>query len=280
MPNNELGKRIPLEGTINTRDLGGYITKDGRKVKYRRLIRTDFLGRITDNDIQYILKELHPVYEVDMRSSGEIDASPNREIPGVTFVHLPIQESHKTERLVDQESPHVSIKDAGIKSTVDYLYRMDVNGDMTYAFEKVYRNMVLPYGQKHYEDFLRLCQKNKEGSILFHCADGKDRSGLAAALLLLMLGVDKETVIEDYLKSNENTKGKAQRREKYLREEAHIEDETIINSIKMVAGVRRNWIESAFDEMTKIAGSVDNFIKNNLHFTDEDIKELQDNYLE
>ncbi|MCR4698124.1 MAG: tyrosine-protein phosphatase, partial [Bacilli bacterium] len=39
MPNNELGKRIPLEGTINTRDLGGYITKDGRKVKYRRLIR-------------------------------------------------------------------------------------------------------------------------------------------------------------------------------------------------------------------------------------------------
>ncbi len=48
----------------------------------------------------------------------------------------------------------------------------------------------------------------------------------------------------------------------------------------MVAGVRRNWIEAAFDEMTKIAGSVDNFIKNNLHFSDEDIKELQDNYLE
>ena len=280
MPNNMPGTRIPLQGTINTRDLGGYTTKDGRKIKYKRLIRTDYLGNITPADIQYIQEELHPVYEVDMRCEDEIHAAPNKEIPGVTLLNYPIQEAHKKEKLVETKGPHFNIKDKGIRSTVEYLFRMDVNGDLTYAFEKVYRNMVLPYGQKNYEAFLRLCQKNKEGCILFHCADGKDRSGLAAALLLLMLGVDKETVIEDYLKSNENTKVKGERREKYLREEAHIEDENIINSIKMVAGVRRNWIEAAFDEMTKIAGSVEAFIKNNLHFSDEDIKELQDNYLE
>lgn len=279
MNNIKPGTRIPLEGTINTRDLGGYQTKDGRTIRYGRLIRTDCLSHITDKDIRYLTNVLHARYEVDMRGYDEIQRKPDRTIPGVTFLHMPIQEELNKGY---EMNPHTNfdVEDKDIKGTIDYLFRMDKNGDMSHSFEKVYRDMLKPFGAKHYEEFLRLCMKNKEGTILFHCADGKDRSGLAAAILLLTLGVDRETVIQDYLRTNENTKTKAEYREHYLRDICHIRDEIVISSIKMVAGVRRNWLEAAFDEMEKQAGSIDDFILEKLHFTKEDQKELQDNYLE
>ncbi len=278
MNNRELGKRIPLEGTKNTRDLGGYPTKDGRTIAYKRLIRSDCLANITKKDEDILLHDLHVLYEVDMRGKHEILTRPNVKLENVTFLHLPIQEEEKRE---EDYNPHTNIlvEDKALQHTIDYLFRMDFKGDITIAFEKVYRNMLRPFGKSAYEKFIRLCIKNKEGAILFHCADGKDRSGLAAAILLLSLGVEKEIVIQDYLKTNENTIDKARKREEYLRNVAHIQDETIINSIKAVAGVRRNWIEAAFDEMEKQAGTIDNFINQELHLSEEDLEELRNNYL-
>ncbi len=278
MNRNELGKRIPLEGTINTRDLGGYKTKDGRSIKFKRIIRTDCLSHVTKKDIEYIQNILNAKIEIDMRGFRELREEPNKEMPFLKFYHLPIQEELE-EGLDMNPHTHFEVEDKDINGTIEYLFRMDKNGDITTSFEKNYRNMLKPFGQKQYARFLHICQKNKEGSILFHCADGKDRSGLAAAILLLALGVDEETVLIDYLKTNENTKEKAEKREDYLRNICHIQDETVIQSIKTIAGVRKNWMEAAFDEMKKQAGSIDSFLENNLNLSKEDRKELQDNYL-
>ncbi len=274
----ELGKRIPLEGTRNTRDLGGYKAKNGKFIAYKRLIRSDCLANITKKDEEFLFHDLHVRYEVDMRGEHEILNRPNVKLQNVTFLHLPVQEE-KIE--YEDDNPHtcIQVDDKAIQHTIDYLFRMDFRGDITIAFEKVYRSMLRPFGKSQYEKFIRLCIQNREGAILFHCADGKDRSGLAAAILLLCLGVEKEIVIQDYLKTNENTIDKARKREEYLRNVAHIQDETVINSVKAVAGVRRNWIEAAFDEMEKQAGTIDNFIHEELHLSDEDLRNLQKNYL-
>ncbi len=273
----ELGKRIPLEGTKNTRDLGGYPTRNGKRIAYKRLIRSDCLATITKNDEDVLLHDLHVLYEVDMRGKQEILKRPNVKLENVTFLHLPVQKERKHR----DYNPHtnIQVEDKALQHTIDYLFRMNFKGDITIAFEKVYRSMLRPYGKSQYEKFIRLCIQNKEGAILFHCADGKDRSGLAAAILLLSLGVEKELVIQDYLKTNENTVDKARKREEYLRNVAHVQDEIVINSIKAVAGVRRNWIEAAFDEMEKQSGTIENFIHQELHLSDEDLNELQENYL-
>ena len=275
----DLSLRIPLEGTINTRDLGGYRSSNGKRIKYKRLIRTDHLENITEKDAKILHNIYHSKYEVDMRSDNEIKPDYKPKIPNITFLHLPVQQFHKTEQLV-KPIKHLKVENKAIQSTLDYLLQMSLSGDMTTAFEVVYRGMLSPFGQKNYSNFLHLCKNNKEGSILFHCSEGKDRSGVGAALLLYCLGISKEDIQYDYLKTNDYIQEKAHQRELYLRNEAHIDDEIVINSIKMVCGVRLNWLESAFDEMVKIAGSVDNFIRYNLHFSDEDIKELRDNYLE
>ena len=279
MQKRELSLRIPFDGTINTRDLGGYSTKDGKTIKYKRLIRTDHLENISEKDAEIFADVYKAKYEVDMRSTNEIKIDYQTKIPSITFIHLPVQEFHKGEHLVTPIK-HLKVENKAIQSTIDYLLQMSVTGDMSKAFEVVYRGFLSPFGQKNYAAFLQLCKNNKEGAILFHCSEGKDRSGLAAALLLYCLGVSKEDIIYDYLKTNEYTKEKAQQREDYLRNVANIKDEVVINSIKMVCGVRLNWLEAAFDEIDKIAGDLDTFIRNNLHFSDKDIKELRDNYLE
>lgn len=277
--NEELGKRIPLEGTINTRDLGGYESEDHRHVAYRRLIRTDALHRITSKDETYLHDVLKARYDVDFRGKKEAEELPDKPIEGCQYLFLPIQDDLNDALPSHPHQPFI-IDKPDVKGTVDYLFRVSPDGDIAKAFEKNYETFLAPYGQRQYSTFLHLCKKNREGSILFHCADGKDRAGTGAALLLEALGVKRETIFADYLKTNEYTKGKAEARVKYLRDECHITDEKVLASIAMIAGVRRNWLAAIFSLLDSFPGGSRQYFKEKLFFGEEDIRELRDNYLE
>lgn len=274
----KLGERYPLEGTLNTRDLGGYKTIDGHHVKWHRLIRTDALTRITPNDISFLKNELGARYDVDLRGENERKNQPEIKIPDCTYVILPVQDDLNKSLPMHPHEPFI-IGRPDVQGTVDFLFRVNPDGDVTKAFEKNYETFLAPYGQRAYARFMRLCLLNKEGSVLFHCSDGKDRAGVGAALLLSALGVDRETIYQDYLKTNEYTLKKAQEREKYLREECHIENETVIRSIVTIAGVRRNWLEAVF-RLIDNEGGIEKYLNDHLDFSKEDIEELKKNYLE
>ncbi|MBQ1892019.1 MAG: tyrosine-protein phosphatase, partial [Firmicutes bacterium] len=79
---------IPVEGLNNTRDLGGMITKDGRRIKPHRLIRSSRLSKL--KDAEWISENV--ALAVDLRSSREIEEEPDPVIPGVEYLHLPIFE--------------------------------------------------------------------------------------------------------------------------------------------------------------------------------------------
>ncbi len=278
---NELGKRIVLDGTINTRSLGGYENKEGRRIKDKRIYRSDALIRISDKDKLFFKDELNLKYDIDLRGDDEIKRNPDLEIEGCKYLHFPVESS--LNKTIPHVYPHeeFNIPDPAIRGTVEYLFRLDPNGDATYAFEKVYRGYISSsFSQMNYGNLLKTILNNKEGSVLFHCADGKDRCGTGVALFLSILGVDREVIIQDYLKTNENTKEKKDRREQYLREVCHVTNETVINSVRIVAGVRENFIRAAFDEIDTKYNGIDNYIHNELHFTDEMIEEMKENYLE
>ena len=278
---NELGKRIVLEGTINTRSLEGYESSDGRRIKAKRIYRSDALWNITENDISFFENEIHLKKDIDLRGANEIECKPDKKIPGCKLIHCPIEEDLNKALPNVYPHPEYNVKRPDVYGTIEYIYRLDPHGDATYSFETIYRNFIKSeYSQKHYEMLLKEILSNKEGSVLFHCADGKDRCGTGVALFLAMVGIDKETIIKDYLKTNENTKAKADERERYLREECGVTDEVIINSVRIVAGVRENFLRAAFDEIENTFGGFDNYFHNQLHFTDEMIEEMKDNYLE
>ncbi len=277
---NKLSLRIKLDGTINTRDLGGFETTDHRHIRYKRIIRTDNLSRLTPEDISYFENELQARFDIDLRSNSEICGKNDKKIPFCQYVHCPITDDLNSGK---SQHPHEEfiIDHPNIKSLIGFIYTISSDGDITTSMENSYRSFLgLPFGIKHYRLFLDIVRKNKEGSVLYHCADGKDRAGIATVLFLSVLGVDRETIIKDYLKTNAYTQEKADSRVKYLREDCHITNEKVINSVYMLAGVRENWIRAAFDEIDNRFNGMDSYLHNQMELTDEDIEEIKDNYLE
>jgi len=178
-------RRVPLEGSVNFRDLGGYETSDGRRVKWGQVFRSDHLGRLTNRDISFV-QRIGIRTVCDFRTPAEAKKLPDRFLPTDRGrrLHLPIQ--------------HGEFDPAG---TFDRIKSGDVEW-MTEAF------MIEGY-IKNIDDFapvwstfFKTLADGSRRPLVFHCTGGKDRAGVCAALILLSLGVPEETVIHDHALSN------------------------------------------------------------------------------
>ena len=178
-------RRLPLQKTVNTRDLGGYETAEGRRVKWGKVFRSDHLARLSDDDIAF-LQQMKIQSVCDFRTSVEARNRPDR-FPGDgqgTYVHLPVNH---------------------LKFEPGLLFEKLKNGDASWLTPSFliegYRLSLDQFATAWGEVFRRLANP-KSLPLLFHCTGGKDRAGTFAALLLLALGVPEETVIDDYGLSN------------------------------------------------------------------------------
>ena len=271
-------RAIKLEGTINTRDLGGLRSKDGRKIRKGPLIRTDCLYALTENDIRS-LSALPARYDVDFRNQKEKEESPEKEIPGCQIVNLSIMEDHNLGRT---PAPHedYGVRDLRLLSLFDFIYCLSEVGDAKKGMEKSYRNYVASRrGQEGYSKFLDLVLRNEgKGAVLFHCADGKDRAGVGAMILLLALGIPFDTILEDYLETNDAVSEKREGRRRILHQ--HGVQDPLLSSVLSLTGVEPNWLQAAYDEMKRQAGSVDSYFDECLHFDKKKRRRLQEIYLE
>jgi protein-tyrosine phosphatase len=183
-------RHVRLEGSVNTRDLGGYLTADGRRVKWGHLFRSDALSRLTDRDRQS-LTAIGIRTVIDLRSTQETQAAPDLlgEPPLARYRHFPIQSGE-----------------------MNYLAAMDrlKSGDADWLTEEYmcrgYTKNLDEFGHVWRELFLAIADTQGRPAV-FHCTGGKDRAGTAAALILLLLGVPKDTVISDHQLSNQYIAG-------------------------------------------------------------------------
>ena len=178
-------RRVCMEGTVNFRDLGGYETAAGRRVRWGRVFRSDGLSRLSDRDLeQFRQMGIRRVY--DLRTHSEMAGAPDR-LPGdgsAAHIHLPVNHG----RFDFAEAMQRLKKGDTSWLTPDFM----VNGYI--------RN--LEDFSACWAEILRALAEPQNGPILFHCTGGKDRTGTCAALLLLALGVPVETVIDDHQLSN------------------------------------------------------------------------------
>lgn len=173
-------RRILAEGAPNLRDLGGYPAADGKIVKWGLVYRSDDLSDLTDSGVA-ALDTLGVRLVIDFRTRHEALLSPDR---------LPT---------TARESLNIPI-DAG--RVMSHFQDSDLNPAKTRAIMiSVYRDLAHDF-RHAFREFFRLLAVQDNLPLLFHCTAGKDRTGFAAAMLLTALGVDRETVIEDYLLSN------------------------------------------------------------------------------
>jgi protein-tyrosine phosphatase len=173
-------RKLPLEGPRNFRDLGGYPTQDGRRVRWGQIFRADSLADLSDADIAY-LERLGLARVIDLRGELEALERPNRLAgrAGFDYVRLPIGEG-------DLSPAEWARKfEAGELGEIDASWL--VRGYRRTLDERAARVGAV----------LRALAATKTPAV-FHCTAGKDRTGVVSALLLLLLGVPREVVIGDY----------------------------------------------------------------------------------
>ncbi len=179
---------IHLEGTSNTRDIGGYLTNDLRTLRWQQIIRSENLSRLTASDFQK-LEEIGVKTVIDLRTDKEHDQSPTVWLGDnpPRFFHFPIGDAQndwfKAQRRLMKRSSF----------TEEHSLEHMVDG---------YR-MIAEVGPPSYEKLMDLVLDQSNWPILIHCNAGKDRAGVAVTLILEALGVDRETIMEEFLLTNE-----------------------------------------------------------------------------
>ena len=190
---------IELDGLVNLRDVGGVPTTDGRTIAPRRLLRSDNLQDLTRSDVDALL-ELGLTDVVDLRSDYEAEMEgpgPLAGHPEVTIHQLSLfrewregvgedKPDERPEALPEEALPWVDLEpsvELDNKVAAHYLsYLVDRPDSVVEALRTIAR---------------------APGATLVHCAAGKDRTGTIVALALLLVGADREAVVEDYAASSE-----------------------------------------------------------------------------
>ena len=189
---------IIFDNILNARDLGGLTGAGGRTIRPHRLLRTAHLHDATDADVARLKSEYNLCRIFDFRSLGEAEAIPDRVIDGVQHHLLPTIDM-RAEQDTGKPIPEEAFRDLE-NHIVNYSFYPEVQQMAANMYPSLIRS---EFSQLQYAAFLRLIvEAPEDGGILWHCAQGKDRTGWGAAYLMFALGVEREAVIEDFDKSN------------------------------------------------------------------------------
>lgn len=255
------GEQIKLGGAINVRDLGGYKTADGKKIKSHRLIRSAELYKLTGDDIHKLKSTYHLQQIVDFRTNSEVKEKPDPPIQGVRYTHDSI------------------MKDNGASTSMADLTRSlsKMDNPESFLIQANQSFVTDEHARQAYKKFFDILLENEKGAVLWHCTAGKDRAGFGTALVLSALGVPEKTIMQDYLLSN---KYRAAENKAAIGEVAkQTDDPKVIDGMKAIMDVRESYLNAAFMEINKQYGSMDRFLKDGLGLTSKDLTKLKSNYL-
>lgn len=254
---------LELEEGINFRELGGYLTEDGRKIKWHKLLRSGSMAQLTKNDVDY-LDQYGVRYIVDLRSSEESSYSPDKY-------------PDKAQYFQDTVYPFSFslFKNLGIINNM----RLGAS-NMDFGRQTYLQMLLDTHAQAAYRKMFNvLLENDKEGeSVVFHCTAGKDRTGVAAFLILSALGVSEKQIVEDYLYTNlffDNYSSET------INDALESESQTeIAQRLNSKTAVIAETIEVLPKACQVVSESVEKFLEEKLGMTKAKIERLQELYLE
>lgn len=243
---------LNLSGASNFRDLGGYATEDGRRVRWRRIFRSNHLGHLTDDDLA-VLRGLGLRKIIDFRSQGEIDRAAPCKLADAQNVDL-----------------HVLSIDPGINPRLQARLKA---GEAVTAHDArgvicdIYRRYIHHWSGNFRSLFAHLIDERTP--LVFHCSAGKDRTGIAAALILSALGVPRDVITEDYLLTRQHWK---------------IDPATATglppHLAAVLTSVDESFLAAAFDAIDTDFGGVGNYLQERMGIDAAARARLADVYLE
>jgi len=261
----EPGLSLGIESLANLRDMGGFRTIHNQTIAYGKLYRSNQIVNISSEDMQKLAKlKLKNVF--DMRNTPERNAFPEELPQGVKYNVIDVigntTDTAVINTLLIFDHPKLANElfgDGKIEEIVKIAYRQILSKTSADSCFSILFNAI--------------CEK-EELPILFHCATGKDRTGWVAAAFLSLMEVPEESIYENYLLSND-----------YILPlyktvtDVFLKDGGEENLIVAILGVKREYLEAAFDEMKKRYGTIENYFSTALKIDAEKQQILKNIFL-
>lgn len=241
----------------NFRDLGGLSTKEGKKIKSKRLLRSSALVSLDEKTIKSLTLDYNVKQILDLRRIQEVTANPNISIDNTTYSHIDILE----------DIPHTPLNP----------FVENISKEIAQTHMKAFYIKFLSASKK-YKEFISAILNHTEGSTLFHCVHGKDRTGFGTVILLKILGVSDDDIYNDYLKT-------ITLMEEYNKNllNQHKQSGCTTNqldALNVLYNVEKDYLENLLNQIDEEYKSFDNFVKEVLCITEDEIEQLKDMYLE
>ena len=240
-------RSLQLTGASNFRDLGGYQGTEGRTVRWRKLFRSDHLAALTGDDAA-VLGELGVQRVFDFRGTAERAAVPYA-LEGIVQYPLPIEPT-VVQRMKDLVDAGQEVTPAQTVGLMQHTYRAFVH-DNAARFATLFQHLL-----------------ESDAPLVFHCTAGKDRTGFAAALILMALGVSRDVVMQDYLLTND-----------YYRMPVFDESRAPRGVLNVLWRVQEEFLNAALDAVDQDFGGVPAYLARELHVGEAERKRLQALYL-
>ena len=243
-------REVRVQGAVNFRDLGGYATADGHHLRWGSIYRSADISKLTPSDLD-TLKARHIVYDVDLRGVAESAQAPDKLNPGTDYILCPAGSD-------------------SVNTMFRHLAGMTSGGDSLML--TFYRNTT--YLTPRYKPFFgKLLILPQDDALVFHCTAGKDRTGIAAALLLYALGVPYATIRQDYEATNYYQDNERMMKTMVT---AHI-SEPVARALMSADG---SYLDATFAAIRAQYGSIDRYLTEQLGLDQEKLRILKARYLE
>lgn len=268
---------LPVKSIVNARDLGGYAMRDGRRLKDGALIRTAHLADATDADLRY-LAAIPVAKVIDFRQDDELQGKTDRMVPGAEYVSLPIDASGNVaaQATEKEKKRFTGRKKFEVKKII---VMAAFNEKAKKVAEAMYPTLLFnPECQEQFARFFRLVLETESGAVLYHCTQGKDRTGIASALLLAALGADRETIVADFDATNRVYEDDVRKYSRKVRFWGGKDEEVAV--VKSFLGANTDNFVKALDRIEREYGTLDAYLKGPLSLSDSDILTLRERYLE
>ncbi|MFF1477400.1 tyrosine-protein phosphatase [Streptomyces sp. NPDC058301] len=254
-----------LSGVRNFRDVGGLPTVDGRRLRHGRLFRSGHLAHATEQDAAFLATlGLHTIFDFRNAADQKLEG-PDVDLPGVRNVNIPLTDP------ADGAEFWKMVRDGDINQLRSVLS----DGRGADRMARSYRTIIRERTAEH----SRVLHALAEDSVpaLMHCAAGKDRAGLSIAVSLLAVGVEREAIEADYLKSND-----PHRRYKMHRSDTSAAGMSaeVLELLNPLFDARAGYLHAAFDTIEETWGSTDRYLAEGLGLSAETRERLRDRLVE
>lgn len=253
----KFGKRV------NFREIGGYQTLDGHTMKWHKALRCGSMSYLSTSDLRK-LAEYGLSCVVDLRSDSERNYGPDK---------LPEGTKHVLASVYPLE--HSLLEDVGIAK-----YSALSKNGLGFSEETYVKMLVDPHAREAYgKMFQALVENDEEGkSLVFHCVAGKDRTGIGAFLFLGLLGVKRQTVLEDFMLTNLAFSEKTAKEQNAIVQNA--QGDELAERLNSYLGVRKEHFLILEKTVEILSGSVRDFCFEYLNVSKDDYEKMRLNYLE